>query len=268
MRSPAPSAVAPGAAPAASGILAIDKPGGWTSFDVVAVVRGAIGARRVGHGGTLDPLATGLLPVLVGSATRYADRLHAAPKAYAAIVRFGRETTTDDAEGTTRREAELPRIDEASLDAALAPFRGEIVQTPPAFAAVKVAGRRAYRMARAGEEVTTRPRRIRVDRLAIAAWQAPSLRLVIVCGSGTYVRALARDVGRALGSAAHLGALRRLAVGALDVKDAIAPGKVRAEAREATVARLRAPGDDLLTLDAAYLSAPATELLRGWEPDV
>lgn len=107
-----------------------------------------------------------------------------------------------------------------------------------------------------------------MDRLAIAAWQAPSLRLVIVCGSGTYVRALARDVGRALGSAAHLGALRRLAVGALDVKDAIAPGKVRAEAREATVARLRAPGDDLLTLDAAYLSAPATELLRGWEPDV
>ena len=243
----------------------MDKPSGWTSFDVVAVVRGVIGVRRVGHGGTLDPLATGLLPVLVGKATRFADRLHSASKVYAASILFGAETTTDDAEGPTRREAVVPELDGDSLDAVLRGFRGEILQTPPAFSAVKVGGRRAYRAARAGEEVRLEARSVRIERLEVASWRAPSLRLLIVCGSGTYVRSLARDIGRACGSAAHLGALRRLAVGSLNVTEAVDPGSIRAAGASITQ-QLRPADDRLLELDARYRTASAEELLDTW-PD-
>lgn len=243
----------------------MDKPSGWTSHDVVAVARRALGVRRVGHGGTLDPLATGLLPLLVGSATRYSDRLHGAPKVYAALVRFGEETTTDDGEGALRRSGPIPALAPGDLDAALAPFRGDVEQVPPDFAAVKVAGRRAYRIARAGTEVRLASRTVRVERLDIASWEPPSLRLLIVCGSGTYVRAIARDVGRHLGSAAHLGALRRLAVGALEAATAEDIGRIRAESVETIVARLRPADDRLLELDDRYRAVPAQELLNGWE---
>ena len=248
----------------ASGVLAVDKPAGWTSFDVVAVVRKAVGAKRVGHGGTLDPLATGLLPVLIGSATRFSDSLHRASKVYAALVLFGRETTTDDAEGSVRREAAVPDLDRDALNDALDAFRGEILQTPPAFSAVKVAGRRAYRAARAGEEVRLEPRRVRIDRLEVASWRAPALHVLIVCGSGTYVRSLARDIGRACGSAAHLGALRRLAVGALTVDDAVDPGKIRA-AGAVVADRLRPADDRIIVLDDRYRIASAEELLEAWQ---
>jgi tRNA pseudouridine55 synthase len=248
-----------------SGVIAIDKPSGWTSHDVVAVVRGVLGVKRVGHGGTLDPLATGLLPLLVGRATSYADRLHAGPKVYAALVRFGSETATDDREGAARRDAPVPSLGVERLDAALDPFRGEIMQVPPDRSAVKVEGRRAYAISRSGAAVTLEARRVRIDRLAVASWRPPALRLLIVCGSGTYVRSLARDIGRALGSAAHLGALRRLAVGALDVEAAADIGRVRA-ATAAEVASLLRPADDrLLVLDDRYRSAPPEALLRGWE---
>lgn len=243
----------------------MDKPSGWTSHDVVAVARRAIGVRRVGHGGTLDPQATGLLPLLVGSATRYSDRLHAAPKVYAALLRFGEETTTDDRQGEVRRRAPVPALARAEFDAALAPFRGDIEQVPPDFAAVKLAGRRAYQIARAGAEVHLASRTVRVERLDIASWEPPALRLLIVCGSGTYIRALARDVGRHLGSAAHLGALRRLAVGALEAATAEDIGRIRAESADAIVARLRPADDRLLELDDRYRAAPAQELLNGWE---
>ena len=248
----------------ANGVLAVDKPVGWTSFDVVAVVRKAVNVKRVGHGGTLDPLATGLLPVLIGTATRFADEMHRASKVYAAVVLFGRETTTDDAEGAVRREAAVPEMDLDALDAVLRGFRGEILQTPPAFSAVKVGGRRAYKAARAGEDVALEARRVRVERLEVASWHAPSLRLLIVCGSGTYVRSLARDIGRACGSAAHLGALRRLAVGALTVDDAVDPGRVRATGA-AIAERLHAADDRLIALDDRYRTAPAKELLEAWQ---
>jgi tRNA pseudouridine55 synthase len=248
----------------ASGVLAVDKPQGWTSFDVVAVVRKATGAKRVGHGGTLDPLATGLLPVLVGSATRFSDRLHEASKVYAALVLFGQETATDDAEGEVRRDAAVPEIDGDALDAVLRGFRGEIMQTPPAFSALQVGGQRAYRAARAGHELTLQPRRVRIERLDVASWRPPALRLVIVCGSGTYVRSLARDIGRACGSAAHLGALRRLAVGAMTVENAIDPGKIRAEGL-LVADRLRPATEDLLGLDDRYRMTPAEELLASWQ---
>lgn len=246
-------------------MFAVDKPAGWTSHDVVAVVRRTVGVRRVGHGGTLDPLATGVLPILVGRATRFVERLHTGRKVYAALVRFGSETTTDDAEGEERAAAPVPDLDAAALDRALDRFRGDVVQVPPDRSAVKVGGRRAYSISRAGEEARPAPRTVRVDRLDMASWRPPALRLVIVCGSGTYVRSLARDLGRSLGSAAHLGALRRLAVGALGAGDAVGMEGVRADGAGGILARLRPADDRLLELDGRYMTVPAAELLAGWE---
>lgn len=250
---------------APAGVLAVDKAEGWTSHDIVAVVRRVLGIRRIGHGGTLDPLATGLLPILVGPATSYAGRIHAAPKAYAALVVFGSETTTDDREGPSRREAAVPAVDAASIDAALEPFRGEVLQVPPARSAVKVAGRRAYALARSGTEPVLEARPVRIDRLAVASWRPPELRLLVVCGSGTYVRSLARDLGRAMGSAAHLGALRRLAVGSLEVSGAMEVGRLRAAGAGDVTALLRPADDRLLILDERFRAVPAGELLDGWE---
>ena len=244
-----------------NGVLPIDKPLGWTSFDVVAVARGALGAKRVGHGGTLDPLATGLLPLLVGAATKFADRLHTASKVYAALVTFGSETTTDDREGAVVRQAEIPAFSDAKLDAALTPFRGEIAQVPPAFAAVKVDGRRAYSRARGGETLTLSARPVTIERLAIASWEPPALRLLVVCSTGTYIRSLARDLGRATGSAAHLGGLRRLAVGALTLDDATTVEALRGTPG---AVRLLVADDRILPLADRFREATAAELLASW----
>lgn len=252
-------------APAPGGVFAVDKPLGWTSHDAVAVARGVLGIKRVGHGGTLDPLATGVLPILAGAATRFVDRLHTARKVYAALILFGTETTTDDREGDARTAAPVPDLDEAALHAALAAFRGDVEQVPPARSALKVGGRRAYSLDRAGESVTLAPRTIRVDRLDIASWQPPALRVLIVCGSGTYVRALARDIGRHLGSAAHLGGLRRLAVGALDAGEARAVEELRSGGREAALSLLRPADDRLLRIPDRYDSEPAAKILGTWE---
>ena len=243
------------------GVLPVDKPLGWTSFDVVAVARGALGARRVGHGGTLDPLATGLLPLLVGTATKFADRLHTASKVYAAVVTFGSETATDDREGAVTREAPAPALSGPELDAALSSFRGEIAQVPPAFAAVKVDGRRAYSRARGGETMTLSARSVTIERLAIASWEPPALRLLVVCSTGTYIRSLARDIGRATGSAAHLGGLRRLAVGAMTLDDALTVEALRG-IRGAV--QLRGADDRILPLADRFREASAAELLSSW----
>ena len=245
-----------------NGVLPIDKPLGWTSFDVVAVARGVLGAKRVGHGGTLDPLASGVLPLLVGSATKFADRLHTASKVYAALITFGTETTTDDREGPATREAAVPTATGEALDALLAAFRGEIAQVPPAFAAVKVDGRRAYSRARSGETLELTARTVTIERLAIASWEPPALRLLVVCSTGTYIRSLARDLGRAAGSAAHLGGLRRLAVGALTLDDALTVEALRGtpDAQH----RLRDADDRILPLAERFRDAPAAELLSSW----
>lgn len=245
-----------------AGVLAIDKPLGWTSFDVVAVARRSIGAKRVGHGGTLDPLASGVLPILVGPATKFADRLHTAAKVYAAVVRFGSETATDDREGAATREADPPHLSLEAWDAALEPFRGEIAQIPPAYAAVKVDGQRAYDRARRGEVMELSARPVTIERLAIATWEPPDLRLLVVCSTGTYIRSLARDIGRATGSAAHLGGLRRLAVGALTVEDAITVETLRGT--PAVRDRLMAADDRILPLADRFRVTPAAELLANW----
>jgi len=246
-------------------VLAVDKPAEWTSHDVVAVMRGVLGTKRIGHGGTLDPLATGVLPILVGPATKWVGRLHSASKVYAAAMRFGSETTTDDREGPVRREAPVPAAGVDDLEGTLDAFRGEIAQVPPDRSAVKVEGRRAYAIARGGADVRLEPRSVRIERLAVATWSPPVLRLLVVCGSGTYIRSLARDIGRALGSAAHLGALRRLAVGALNVAEAADVGRLRAATAAEAGALLRPADDRLLALDDRFRTAPAAELLRGWE---
>jgi tRNA pseudouridine55 synthase len=246
-----------------NGVLPIDKPLGWTSFDVVAVARRSLGAKRVGHGGTLDPLATGVLPLLVGTATKFADRLHTASKVYAALVTFGGETTTDDREGPVTRAADPPTLSSEELDAALAPFRGALAQVPPSFAAVKVDGTRAYARARRGETVLLSARSVTVERLAIASWEPPALRLLVVCSTGTYIRSLARDIGRAVDSAAHLGGLRRLAVGALTLDDAVGVDVLRGTP---DAARLREADDRILPLADRFREAPAAELLASWGP--
>lgn len=209
LRPPAPEG--PGAE--ASGVLAIDKPVGWTSHDVVAVARALTRVRRVGHGGTLDPLASGLLPILVGHATKFAERLHEATKVYDAIVRFGSETTTDDREGTPTRTADPP--DDARLEGALVGLRGVTLQVPPAYAALKVKGRPAYARARAGEVLDLPARTVQVLRLDVIATAPPDVRLLVVCSSGTYVRSLIADLGDA-----YCLELRRTHIGAFDVADA------------------------------------------------
>ncbi len=242
----------------------MDKPEGWTSHDVVALVRRVLGTRRVGHGGTLDPQATGLLPVLVGAATKFADRIHEATKVYDAVIRFGVETATDDREGAVTRESGVPALVTEKIEPALATLRGVIAQVPPQYAALKVSGRPAYARARRGETVALAARSVQVFRLDVIAISPPDLRLLVVCSSGTYVRAIARDLGRALGSAAHLASLRRLAVGALEAEDALTPEQLRVRGREGA-ALLRAANEDLLTLDPRFLERSAATIVGAGE---
>ncbi len=249
-----------------AGVLVLAKPPGWTSHDIVALVRSLIGVRRVGHGGTLDPLATGVLPILVGSATHFAVRLHEASKVYAARVRFGAETTTDDREGANTRTAALPQVSRDDLERTLDAFRGAVAQIPPRYAAVKVAGRRAYARARANEPMELAPRDVHIARLSVVGWEPPDLRLLVVCSSGTYVRSLARDIGRDLASAAHLAGLDRLAVGALEIVDGISPDDARAAGRDELRSWLRPVSDGLLSLDRRYLDDDADTIVAAGEP--
>lgn len=200
------------------GLLLVDKPAGITSHDVVDRVRRAYGERSVGHLGTLDPFATGLLIVLVGRATRLATFLDIEPKVYEAAISFGSETDTDDATGEVTRSAPPPA--ESDIRAAIVTLTGDIEQVPPAYSAKKVAGKRAYAAARSGEAVELAPASVVVHRWEVGAYAGGTLSATITCGGGTYIRALARDLGRLSGSAAHLAALRRTRIGKFDVGDA------------------------------------------------
>src|SRR4051812_31102979 len=199
----------PGGA-AIDAVLVIDKPIGPTSFDVVRRVRRAVGARRVGHGGTLDPAASGVLPICLGEATKLAQFLLDADKQYDFSVCFGVETDTDDAAGAVTARSDASAIDEAAVRRALAPFRGAISQVPPIYSALKREGRPLYDYARAGEVVAIAPRAVVVHELEVTSFAGPgAVALTMRCSKGTYVRALARDLGRALGAGAHVTALRR-----------------------------------------------------------
>jgi tRNA pseudouridine55 synthase len=209
-----------------AGVLLIDKPLGYTSMAVCANIRGRLkagGAPRrvkVGHGGTLDPLATGLLVVLVGRATRLCDRIMADTKEYAATIDLAHTSATHDLESETIAAGVGVPPTRAEVDLVLAEFVGTVEQVPPAHSAVKVGGRRAYHLARAGAIPPLVPRPVRIDAIRVAEYAWPSLRVEITCGKGTYIRALARDVGAALGSGGVLTALRRTRSGAFSVAEA------------------------------------------------
>ncbi|RUQ08143.1 tRNA pseudouridine(55) synthase TruB [Microbacterium sp. HSID17254] len=213
---------------ATPGILLVDKPGGLTSHDVVARTRRAFGTRKVGHAGTLDPMATGLLVIGIEGATRLLTYIVGAEKTYEATVRLGAVTSTDDAEGEILHRADesaLAAIEEAAIDAGVAALTGAISQVPSAVSAIKVDGRRAYDRVRAGEEVVLPARDVVVSRFDVVARRrddhAIDLDVVVDCSSGTYIRSLARDLGAALGVGGHLTALRRTRVGPFDVRDAV-----------------------------------------------
>lgn len=203
------------------GFLNVCKAPGFTSHDVVAVVRRTLGTRRVGHAGTLDPAAEGVLPICVGRATRLVDRLADADKGYYGEIVLGVRTTTDDAEGEVIGTADVPPLDDRVLDDALARFRGRIQQTPPQYSAIKVAGQRAYDLARRGDDVTLRAREVTIHRLTLHWWRPPRLAVTIACSKGTYIRSIARDLGEALGGGGHLARLVRLWVGQFSLDDAL-----------------------------------------------
>ncbi|MDE6835616.1 MAG: tRNA pseudouridine(55) synthase TruB [Muribaculaceae bacterium] len=204
-------------------IIGIDKPLGWTSFDAVKRLRGAITRRlgvkkfKVGHAGTLDPLATGVLIICTGKATREIERLQAGSKEYIADIRLGATTPSFDLE--TEVDATFPweHITRQSVEEILPEFRGKVMQVPPVFSAVKVDGKRAYKFARKGEEVELKAKPLEISELEILSFEPPLLRIRVVCSKGTYIRALARDIGKALGSGGHLVGLRRTRVGDMNI---------------------------------------------------
>lgn len=205
-----------------SGVLAVDKGLGATSFDVVALVRRRLGVRRVGHAGTLDPAATGVLPILVGEATKLTPYLMDQDKEYVATVRFGLTTDTHDASGRVLSEVEVPQLDRRRLEEACRPFVGRIKQVPPMYSAVHHEGRRLYELARKGIEVDRAPREVVVHSIAVEEVDDASATLAIVCGKGTYVRVLASELGEALGFGGCVERLIRTRVGPFRLAEAVA----------------------------------------------
>jgi len=203
-----------------SGVLNVDKPSGWTSHDVVARMRGIAQQRRVGHAGTLDPMATGVLVVCLGKATRLSEYLVQGHKRYRATIRFGLTTDTWDMDGQPLETRPLDGLSEQDLVALLPRQSGEIEQTPPMYSAIKVNGQPLHRLARKGITVERAPRRVEIHALTPISWESPDLLLDVECSKGTYVRSLAYDLGQLAGCGATLAALRRTAVGPFDVLQA------------------------------------------------
>jgi tRNA pseudouridine55 synthase len=204
-----------------SGVLVVDKPVGLTSHDVVQIIRRGTGIRRAGHTGTLDPRASGVLVVLIGPAVRLSEYVSASDKRYQATIRLGSSTDTYDAEGRIVSSSSVENISEDQFEEALEQFVGEIEQVPPPYSAIKVQGRKAYEMAREGEEVNLEPRTIQVYSLELLEWAPPEVVVDVFCSSGTYVRSLANDLGEVLGSGAHLVGLRRTKSGRFTLRDAV-----------------------------------------------
>lgn len=214
-----------------NGILLVDKPQGWTSHDVVAKLRGVFGEKRIGHSGTLDPMATGLLAVFLGRATKAVEFSEAAEKEYLAHLRLGVVTDTQDTTGTVLQQSDgVP--DRAALEAVLPQFRGELEQIPPMYSAIKVNGQKLYDIARRGGEVERKPRRITIHELELLGEEAGDYLLRVRCSKGTYVRTLCHDIGAALGCGGAMSALRRTRIGVYDVKDAHTMAELTSVSRE------------------------------------
>jgi tRNA pseudouridine55 synthase len=262
--------------PGVEGLMLVDKPSGVTSHDVVDVVRRSLRTRKVGHAGTLDPMATGLLILGVGRATRLLRYLGDLSKSYAATGRLGEETDTLDADGRIVRSAPVD-VSRAEIEGACAALVGDSLQTPPAYSAVKVGGRKLYEAARKGNALEAPARPIRVDAFEVSAFDGRDVEVRITCSGGTYVRVLVADVGRAVGCGAHLVRLRRTAIGPFRVEDARPPGegtpepieraighlpKIRLEPEEARAAshgRILAPAG----IDGPYAVYGPDDVLKG-----
>ena len=206
---------------AISGILIVDKPAGMTSHDVVSVIRKGTGLRRIGHTGTLDPRATGVLVILIGAAVRLSEYLICDRKAYEAMIRFGSVSDTYDADGNVVQTGCEPPEDEEVIMDAMAGFVGELVQTPPAYSAVKIHGQKAYDLARKGEKVEIASRKVTVYSFDFIEYNRPELTADISCSSGTYIRSIANDLGKVLGCGAYLSGLRRTVSGKFSLRDAV-----------------------------------------------
>jgi tRNA pseudouridine55 synthase len=245
------------------GWLAIDKAAGMTSTQVIGRVRRITGAAKLGHGGTLDPMATGVLPIALGEATKTVPYVMDAEKRYRFTLRWGEARDTDDAEGEVIATSEV-RPTEAQINAALAQFLGEIVQAPPAFSAIKIDGKRAYDLARAKEPVAPEPRIVRIDAFALVSIDdVDHATFAVTSGKGAYMRALARDLGRALGTCAHVSALRRLAVGPFTEEDAVT---LEALAEPGALDRRLFPVETGLDLPEIALNEAQASYLRQGRP--
>lgn len=242
------------------GLVLVDKPSGMTSHDVVDAVRRALGTRKVGHAGTLDPMATGLLLVGVGRATRLLRFFGDLPKTYVGTARLGVETDTLDAEGAVVATASV-EVTRPDLERAFAALLGESDQRPPAYSAVKVGGRKLYEAARAGESIEALPRPIRVDAFDVLAFDGAEVEFSVTCSGGTYVRVLLADVGTELRCGAHLSRLRRTAIGTYSVEEAVGPADVVApepvEAAVAHLSRIELSEDEARAASHGSILAPA-----------
>lgn len=247
--------------PGASGFLVVDKPAGYTSHDVVDEARRRFGTRRVGHLGTLDPQATGVLPLAVRAATKLVPFLPSMQKAYVGTVRFGIETDTLDAQGKVVRTHTGSLPDAAAVEAALATFVGEIEQIPPMYSAVKQGGVPLHRLARRGEEVERAPKRVTIERLELLRFDAPDADISVVCGPGTYVRTLAADLGARLGCGALLQSLRRLQSGPFQITQAFTLEQLDEEAQAKKLDALLIPPDKALQIDEITLREEAVRRL-------
>ena len=234
--------------PAPCGWLLLDKPVGLSSARAVSRIKRLFQVKRAGHAGTLDPLASGLLAIALGPATRWCAYLLDAPKSYRFTIRLGQETDSHDAESLERAAppcAEIPSLEQAEIEALLSRFTGTIQQTPPMYSALHSEGRRLYELAREGKEVDRPAREVRIDQLGLIADRREEWDLEVGCGRGTYVRTLGHDIGRALGCGAYVSQLRRTGLGTFDASQAVSLEQVEADSEEARLARL-VPADAVL----------------------
>ena len=238
-----------------NGIVIVDKPAGWTSQDVTARLRRVFNTRRIGHGGTLDPMATGVLPVFVGRATRGVEFFEHAEKTYEAVLRLGLTTDTEDITGAvlTRREVTVTR---ETLESALRGFRGEILQIPPMYSALKVDGQKLCDLARKGKEVERRPRPITIHELTLLDFTGETARLRVRCSKGTYIRTLCKDIGETLGCGGCMESLRRIAAGEYTIAEAV-PLEALLQTEN--------PGEYLRPVDTMFRNYPAVKLTPNQE---
>ena len=233
-----------------NGIVIVDKPSGWTSQDVTARLRRVFNTRRIGHGGTLDPMATGVLPVFVGRATRGVEFFEHAEKTYETVLRLGITTDTEDITGTVLTEQDA-FVTGAMLEEVLPRFRGEILQIPPMYSALKVNGQKLYDLARKGKEVERKPRPVTIHELTLLGMEADGIHLRVRCSKGTYIRTLCKDIGEALGCGGCMAALRRVQAGEYTINGAV-PLAQLLEAEN--------PERFLRPVDSMFLSVPTVEL--------